>query len=118
MITELLELLGLSAGQAGIGVMLIAGAIWARRAIIAGELVATGIRFGSVVAVTVGLGIMTGVISIDLSALFEFFGEFDTLLKSLFDFTFGSMNDFVEWVSAKLAVPLSRESRFTPILRV
>jgi hypothetical protein len=32
MITELLEMLELTAGQAGIGVMLIVGAIWARRA--------------------------------------------------------------------------------------
>lgn len=83
MISWLLEFLGLSAGQAGIGMMLIVGAIWARRALLAGELVATGIRFGSVVAGVVGVGIVFGVISIDFSILGAVVGRVLEFVKDL-----------------------------------
>jgi hypothetical protein len=106
MIAKLLELLGLSAGQAGIGVMLIVAAVWARRAIIAGELLATGIRFGSVIAAIVGLGIVAGVISIDLSVLFAGVGQLLEFVRVPFDVGIGSIKALLKTVVSNATVLL------------
>lgn len=78
MLADLLDVLGLSAGQATLAGSLVMVAMWVRRAKVAGAVAATGIQVLSAVAVVLALGVATGIVGIDVAqfvALAEAFVE-------------------------------------------
>jgi hypothetical protein len=67
----LVDALGLSTGQLGLAVSLVAIAVWMRRAMVLGSLAAHGVQVVSALAVLLGLGVVTGIIGIDFAAAIE-----------------------------------------------
>lgn len=88
MLGELLDALGLSSTQAGLGSTLVIGAIWARRALVAGQILSTAIRMGTLVVGLIGFGIAVGVISLD-------FGMIASAVQAVLEFGLGPFREIV-----------------------
>jgi len=71
LLRPVVEMIGLSTGQLGLAVSLVAIAVWMRRAMVIGSLAAHGIQVASALAVLLGLGVVTGIIGIDFATALE-----------------------------------------------
>ena len=69
LLAQVLDLVGLSVGQATLGASLAAVAVWARRAVVIGSVAATGVKIAAILFAILAVGVTSGVIAIDVGTL-------------------------------------------------